>query len=367
MLILNSSVNTPHQTEDGQIDGQRDAANQKDHKEHEGGLQDGENALDAARDDFVVVTGNVLEGLVEFPGGLARSHHAQEQGGEDRMPVDRFADGAAGADVVADLGDGLLDEGVADEALLAHAERFEDGDAGAVKDGQVAREAGQGEHQVQLAEDGHAQFHAVEGLGKGEGLAAEDRHADHEEEQHRQPNPPAPLHDVARRQDDTRDQRLLDIELVQQRGKLGDDGAEEEQDKPRHHGDDNGGIERGLADLGHDALDPLKVVLEVVEGLRQLAAQLAGPDDAYEVVGEHVRVALERLMEAEAGFDVALQAGEDLLEGGVLAILAGDLDGLAQGDAGLHLESHQGAKVNQFPPPLFVAQAQPAHLRFRGR
>src|ERR1039457_6433102 len=118
MLLLNSSVNAPHQTEDGQIDGQRDTADQKDHKEHEGGLQDGEDALDAARDDLVVVSGDVLEGLVEFPGGLARSHHADRKSGEDRMPVERFADGAAGADVVADLGDGLLDEGVADKALL---------------------------------------------------------------------------------------------------------------------------------------------------------------------------------------------------------------------------------------------------------
>ena len=60
-----------------------------------------------------------------------------------------------------DLGDGVLDEGVADQAVLAELEGFEDGDAGAVKDGQVVREAGQGQHQVQRAKDRQAQLQAI--------------------------------------------------------------------------------------------------------------------------------------------------------------------------------------------------------------
>ena len=67
-------------------------------------------------------------------------------------------------------------------------------------------------------------------------------------------------------------------------------------------------------------------------------------------------------MEAEAGFEVALEAGEHLAEGGVLAILAGDLERFGQRDADAGLEGHQGAEINQFPPMPRAMQPHPAGL-----
>ena len=71
-----------------------------------------------------------------------------------------------------DAGDGLLDEGVADEAVPAECEGFEDGDAGAVKDGQVVRETGEGQHEVQLAKDRQAQLEVVHRQGHGAATSA---------------------------------------------------------------------------------------------------------------------------------------------------------------------------------------------------
>ena len=80
--------------------------------------------------------------------------------------------------------------------------------------------------------------------------------------------------------------------------------------KPADDGNDDGRVKGGLADVGHHVLDPLQVLAQVVEGLGQFAAHLAGAHDADEVGGEDAGIAGQGLMELEAGFEVALHAAE---------------------------------------------------------
>ena len=63
---IHGSADAAHQGQDGQVDGQGDGADHEDEEQHQGGLQDGDEVLDPAGDDFVVVLGDVVEGLVEI-------------------------------------------------------------------------------------------------------------------------------------------------------------------------------------------------------------------------------------------------------------------------------------------------------------
>src|ERR1043166_2971405 len=326
-----------HQADDGEINCQGDGADEEDQEEHQHRLEDAEEVLDAARDDLVVIVGDVFQGLVQAAGGFAHRHHAQDHGGKDGLAVHGLADGRSAFDGQLDLGHSLFDGGIADQAALAQAQRLQDRNARAVEDGQVVREAA-----------GETPAH---------------RDADGGQQERRHPEPPGGVEEIPRAQDDAGKNGLFDIKMVQQLGELGDDKREQENDEGKDDGDDDRRIKRGLADVGHDLLDPLQVLSQVLERLRQLAAQLAGADDADEVGRENRRITGQRLVELEAGFELALQAIEHLLKAGVLAVLGGDFQRAAKRDADANLEGHQGAEINQLAAAAFAAHLEPAQVR----
>src|SRR5262249_52514726 len=155
-------------------------------------------------------------------------------------------DRAAGLDILSDFPDGPLDHHIPNQATLAQLETLDDGQTRAVEDRQVMAKPGEGQHVVELAEDRQFQLKPVVGQGEGRPITAQERHANEDQYQRGQPDKPRPLDDAAQGENDPRQQRLLDMQTVQQSGEFGDDVREQEQNEYDDNGDDNGRINRGL-------------------------------------------------------------------------------------------------------------------------
>ncbi len=203
-----------------------------------------------------------------------------------------------------------------------------------------------GQHEIQLAENGRAELGVVHQFLKARGQPPDDRNANHDEHQYRKPYKPGLFCEITEAEDNLSQQRLLDLQLVQQFREGWNDETEQEQHEGCDDGDDNGWIHGSLAHIGDDLLNPLKVIPQITEGFGQFAAQFAGANNADEVSGKNSRITLEGLVKLQAGFEMGLEPVEHFPKAVVLAIFSGRFERFYERDADPDLEGHQRAEIN---------------------